>query len=58
VDEPAAPVRAGLLARVEEKATGDGRTVPNVVGEMLTAWLESKPPAEARESRARVRKGT
>jgi hypothetical protein len=34
-----APVRADLLTRVEEKATSEGRTVPEVVTELLTAYV-------------------
>jgi hypothetical protein len=53
-----ATLRADLVARVGEKVAAEGRTLPEVLDELLTAWLKSKPPAKARASRARARKGT
>lgn len=46
-------VRAELLARVEEKATGQGRTVPDVVAKLLTGY--AKPAARTTR---KARKGT
>jgi hypothetical protein len=46
-------VRAELLARVEEKATGQGRTVADVVAELLEAYV--KP---ATRTTRKARKGT
>jgi hypothetical protein len=51
-------VPAGLLARVGEKVAAEGRTLPEVVAELLTSYVEGKPPAKARATRARARKGT
>jgi hypothetical protein len=53
-----ATLRADLIARVGEKVAAEGRTLPEVLDELLTAWLEGKTPAKARASRARARKGT
>ena len=52
-------VRADLLARVGERVAAEGRTLPEVVAELLTAYVEGrKPSAKARAPRARARKGT
>jgi len=52
-----ATLRADLVGRVGARVVAEGRTLPDVLDELLTAWLERKPPAKASAPRARGRKG-